>query len=100
MAKTDLRAALRGEPGPSLVRVVTGLGLATFGLLLVAVIGFYSVRGDSTDVASGDGPALSTDGTTADGQPQTSIDPLTGQPAAGGPTAGATPGAGGPGAST
>jgi ABC-type branched-subunit amino acid transport system substrate-binding protein len=81
MSDLDLKAALRGEPGPSLVRLVTGLGVAAFGLLLVASIGYFSVKNDTTDLASasrGDS-ALTTESTlAADGQSLT--DPLTGQP--------------------
>jgi branched-chain amino acid transport system substrate-binding protein len=81
MSDLDLKAALRGEPGPSLVRLVTGLGVAAFALLLVATIGYFSVKKDTTDLASSSGgdSALTTDTTVAaDGQPP--IDPATGQP--------------------
>ena len=82
MTDIDLKAALRGEPGPSLVRVVTGLGVAAFGLWLVAVIGYYSVKSDTTNLASGDSTdrgALTTDDTTPVEGPTTQIDPTTGE---------------------
>jgi ABC-type branched-subunit amino acid transport system substrate-binding protein len=80
MSDIDLKAALRGEPGPSLVRVVTGLGVAAFGLWLVAIIGYYSVKHDnSTNVAADSGDSTITTQTTAPGGPVTSIDPNTGQ---------------------
>jgi branched-chain amino acid transport system substrate-binding protein len=79
MADIDLKAALRGEPGPSLVRLVTGLGVAAFGLLLIATIGYFSVKSDTTNLASNSDGSPVTEVTTPDGKP-VAVDPNTGQP--------------------
>lgn len=99
MTDIDLKTALRGEPGPGLVRVVSGLGVAVFGLWLLALIGYFAVKHDTTTLASGDSSSV-TRGASSPGDEQIQVDPETGQPilidpATGQPIPGAGPAGGG-----